>query len=128
MDDQPNTGEREHAADRAKARLREDLALAMRARGKVRVRVIRDLIAALDNAEAAPVGDRHDRYVVHTFGDKAAEVPRLTLSDTDVALILAREMVARREAVAQMTSLCRSAEAEELSLEAAIIEEYVSSF
>lgn len=111
-----------------KVRLRQDLLLAIRGRLKARVRVIRNLVAALDNAEAVPIGDQHARYVVHTFGDKVAEVPRLTLSSADVAQILAREIAARQEAALQMTSLSRSAEAEELSLEAAIIEEYVSSF
>ena len=87
---------------------------------------IRDLIAALDNAEAVPIGDRHERYVVHAFGDRAVEVARLTLSSTDVTAIFANEIAARTEAAAEMASLNRSAEAEGLAAQAAIIKDYTS--
>ena len=126
MEIQPNPIAKDDAGAWAKARLRQDLAPAIRAHQKLRVRVIRDLIAALDNAEAVPIGDRHERYVVHAFGDRAVEVARLTLSSTDVAAIFANEIAARTEAAAEMASLNRSAEAEGLAAQAAIIKDYTS--
>ena len=49
------------AAESLKARLRADLKLAMRARAKLDVGVLRALIAALDNAQAVQIGKTHHR-------------------------------------------------------------------
>jgi len=119
------TQDRENAADRAKARFRRDLTDAMRSRDLLRVRTLRALIAAFDNAEAVPIGEKHERYVVHAFGDKAVEVPPLTLSEEGVRTILMREISERRSAAEQITSIDRSRPTDDLFAEAAIIEVYL---
>jgi len=119
------TQDRENAADRAKARFRRDLTDAMRSRDLLRVRTLRALIAALDNAEAVPIGEKHERYVVHAFGDKTAEVPPLTLSEEGVRTVLMREVSERRSAAEQITSIDCSRPTDDLLAEAAIIEFYL---
>jgi uncharacterized protein YqeY len=111
-------------ASAAKARLRRDLTVAIRARDSLRIRVLRRLIAAVDNAEAAPVGDRHDRYASVPFGEKGAEVPRLTLTRAEVFALFASEATALRSVVAELTALGRTDAANVLAVEAEVVDEY----
>lgn len=97
----------------------------MLARDPPRVRVLRALIATLDNAQAVPLGDRHDRYVVHAFGDRSAEAPRLRLTADAVAGILAAELATRRSAAADFTALDQAERAEALLKEAEVVAAYV---
>ena len=109
----------------AKAQLRTDLRSAMRERDAQRVRAIRSLIAALDNAEAVPPSARHEKYVVSTFGDGSAEVPRVVLSSIDVEGVLRREAEARRTSAATLSELGKPTQAAELLEEFRVIEHYL---
>lgn len=107
-------------------RLRIDLMTAMRERRDVEKAVLRTLLAAIDNAQAVPVGDRHDRYVVHAFGDPATEVPRLELSLDALGDVLRREQQDRLESAEELTLLGHDDRALRLRQEAKIIENYVA--
>jgi hypothetical protein len=120
----PNGPTSEDAAEVMKSRLRTDLRSAMLAKEHVRVRVLRAVIAALDNAQAVPIGDRHARYVVHAFGDRSTEVARLALGAWDVQHLLTGEAAARTSAAEEMERLRQTGRAEELHREAAVIAEY----
>ena len=109
-------------AEAVKTRLRDELKSAMRLRDALRIRVCRGLIAALDNAEAVPVGDKHERYVVHAFGDRSAEVERLILSPGDIVAIFAEEARSRRTAAGQIAAGGRPDAAADLIAEADLIE------
>jgi uncharacterized protein YqeY len=113
------------AAETLKARLRADLKQAMRARASLEVGVVRALIAALDNAQAVPIGDAHQRYVVHAFGDGATEVPRLVLDAARVEGLLGDELAGRLQAADQIEGLGRAERAAELRAEAAIVARYL---
>ena len=99
-------------AETAKARLREDLRAAMRARNAAEATVLRTLIAALDNAEALPGPRGHVPYVVRPFGDPAVEVARRTLSADEVEAVLEGERAERLAAT--------------LEAEAAVVARYLS--
>ncbi len=114
------------AAETAKTRLRGDLRSAMRARNAEETAVLRALIAALDNAQAAPVGDKHLRYVVHQFGDRSAEVPRLSLDEAEVRCLVEREVASRHADADQFEGLGRLERAAELRAEAAIVARYLT--
>ncbi|WP_368670106.1 GNAT family N-acetyltransferase [Phenylobacterium aquaticum] len=113
------------AAGRMKARLRIDLKAAMRDRATGQVRGLRALIAALDNAEAVPAQARHDRYVVHAFGDGSAEVPRRVLTAQAVEDVLRGEAAARRADAADLSALGKVVEADALLAEAVLIDGYL---
>ena len=67
------------SATALKERLRADLKAAMQARASDEIRLLRTLIAALDNAEAVP--GTPGGYVHRAFGDAGAEVARLELDE-----------------------------------------------
>jgi hypothetical protein len=113
--------EKGDAAEVTKARLREDLLASMRAKDGRRVRVLRMLIAELDNAQAVPPGERHTRYVVHAFGDRSAEVSRLRLSEPEVEALFAQKLTALTTAADELEQLGRTSEAAELRAEAAMV-------
>ena len=121
----PSSGGFDDAAEAMKSRLRTDLRPAMVAKDSLRVRVLRALIAAIDDAQAVPPGDQHARYVVHAFGDRSAEVPRLQLAEEDVQRLLAHEAAARTTAGGEMERLGQNDRAQDLSSEAAIIKSYL---
>ena len=112
-------------AERLKARIRADLTLAMKARDSAQASLLRVLVAALDNAEAVPVGTGHDRYVVREFGDPAAEVPRRILSSDEVAALLDRERAEREKAAAEFERLGRPEDAQRLRQEALWVARYL---
>ncbi|HYD24387.1 MAG TPA: GatB/YqeY domain-containing protein [Croceibacterium sp.] len=108
-----------------KARLRADLKAAMQAKASGDVRVLRVLIAALDNAEA--VAGAPDRHVPRAFGDPAGEVARLDLDPDAISRLLAAEIDARRAAAADYERHGRHAEAASLREEIARVERYRDS-
>jgi uncharacterized protein YqeY len=114
----------EDAAEAMKVRLRTDLKAAMTARDAMRVSVLRSLVATLDNAQAVPVGDGHQRYRELAFGDTSVEVPRRGLSDSDVRALFAAELDSRRAAAAQMETHGQFARAAQLVAEAEIVAAY----
>lgn len=112
------------SATALKQRLREDLKAAMQARASDEVGVLRNLIAALDNAEAVPVDPGQRRANPHAFGVAAGEHPRLDLGSADVAELIAAEIEARLAAAAGYEAHGQAAEAARLRAEAAKIERY----
>jgi uncharacterized protein YqeY len=113
------------AAEALKTRLRTDLESAMQARATSDVAVLRAMIAALDNAQAVPAGDRHVRHVAHAFGDPGVEVQRLSLGAGTVRALLEREAESRREAAGQFEGLGRTDKAAELRAQAMIVRRYL---
>ena len=104
-----------------KDRLRADLKAAMQAKAASEVRLLRTLIAALDNAEAVP---GESQYVPRAFGDPGAEVARLQLDDEAICLLLTAEIEARLEAAADYQRHGQDAEAQRLRDEAGLIARY----
>lgn len=107
-----------------KERLRADLKAALRARSTGEVRLLRTLIAALDNAEAV-AGE--SKYVPRAFGDPSGERARLELDDAAVSRLLAAEAEARLAAAADYERHDAAEEAARLRAEAAAIARYQAS-
>jgi hypothetical protein len=99
----------------------------MQARRGLETRVLRTLVAALDNAEAVPMADAHEKYVVRRFGDRSAEAPRLTLAAAEVQALLEREAAQRLEAALELERLGQGERAAGLREEAAVVARYVGS-
>ena len=108
-----------------KDRLRTDMKAAMLARATDEVRLLRTLIAALDNAEAVP--GAQDRHAQRAFGDSSGEVPRHELDEEAIAEIFAAEMAARLAAAAVYERHDQTELAERLRGEAALIGRYRTS-
>jgi len=113
------------AGTAVKAKIRQDLLAAAKARRTDETRLLRVLLAALDNAEAVPVGDAHERYRVRLFGDPSVEAPRRVLGESEVRELLLREQAERIAAAQQFDGLGRSEEATRLRGEAALIGRYL---
>lgn len=112
------------SATALKQRLRSDLKAAMQVRAADEVRVLRVLIAALDNAEAVP--SEQKGYVPRAFGDPNGEVARLDLGAGAVEALLADEVAARLAAAADYRDLGQSDEAARLEAEATVISRYLT--
>ena len=110
--------------DIVKTRIRHDLRQAMLARNRAEAGVLRTLLAALDNAEAVPVGREHERYVERAFGDPAAEVPRLSLTAEAVEAVLAAERTERLVVAERLAQSGRDDDAARLRAEADIVARY----
>lgn len=108
------------AAAALKGRLRADLKAAMQSRATDEVRVLRVLIAALDNAEAVPT----QGYRPRALGDAGTEVARRQLDDAQVDALLASEIVERELAAADLERSERSGDAAILLREAELIARY----
>lgn len=112
------------ASDHMKTRLRTDLVAAMKLGSKGDATILRELIAALDNAEAAPVRRDEPSYVQHDFFSGAAETERLLLSRQEVHDILLKEIETREQAAIEYARLGRSADA--LLAEVAVARRYLN--
>lgn len=112
------------AAATLKERLRADLKTAMRARATHEVRLLRTLIAALDNAEAVPVEGMHDFSRPATSAQHAGEVARRELDHAEVEALLASEADARELAAAAYERHGRPEDAARLRNEVALILAY----
>jgi uncharacterized protein YqeY len=107
-----------------RARLRQALPEAMRARDKVAVSALRTTLAALDNAEAVPVDEAALRGLAleqAPVGVGVTEVARRELSETDVADIVRAEATERITAAAQLTAPAHADRAARLREEAAVL-------
>ena len=113
------------SVDEWKAVLRTALRDALRARQMHAVAVIRETLAALDNAEAAepsaapPV--QHGVIAGGVAGLGAGEVPRRLLSPEAVTAIIEREIRERRDAAATCAALGRDDEASTLGLQVDVL-------
>ncbi|MET0550405.1 MAG: hypothetical protein ABW002_14165 [Xanthomonas sp.] len=114
------------AAQHFVACLKTDLTAAMRARNATEVAVLRQLIAAVDDAQAVAVGDRHDTYVVHAFGDPAVEVPRRALDEAALRRLIDGEIHARRDAAATYRRLAQDAQALALDDAVRVLQRYLT--
>lgn len=110
--------------DELQNRLRADLRAAMRDRRMEEVRVIRALIAALDNAAAVPVADR-PASLQHRFGEGSAEVTRRELSTADLQKLVAREVADRMDAAARFDDIAQVDAAQAMRAEAELVRRYL---
>jgi uncharacterized protein YqeY len=105
-------------------RLRQALPEAMRARDKAAVSALRATLAALDNAEAVPVGEAELRGVAleqSPVGAGATEGARGELSERRVDEVVRAEVAERLEAAAQLTAPAHAERAARLRAEAAVL-------
>ncbi|MGI5466403.1 hypothetical protein [Streptomyces sp. CA-132043] len=96
----------------------------MRARDKAAVSALRATLAALDNAEAVPVGEAELRGVAleHSpVGAGATEGVRHELSERGVADVVRAEATERLDAAAQLTTPAHADRAQRLRAEAAVL-------
>lgn len=108
-----------------KARLRRDLRTALKRGDKGETALLRQLIAALDNAEAVPIQEERPAVDRHAFRDGSAEVPRRVLTQGDVDALVRSEMQARAEAAAEFARLGAEARSTALDAEVEILRRYV---
>ena len=113
------------AATEMKARLRADLRTAMKARNATDAKVIRSLVAALDNAEAPALPVDQKPAEAHPFASRSAEVERLRLTWPQVHDILRGELQERERAAAEFARLSKPEHAAALREEAIVITRYL---
>lgn len=114
------------------ARLRADLTAAMRARDASKVRVLRTVLAAIDNAEAVPA----DASGPATSGESpiagaasgvgATEAARRELTAGDIAALVRAERDERVAAAAELAAVGAVEQAAELRAEAALLDPYLT--
>jgi uncharacterized protein YqeY len=107
------------AAETTRQRLQQDLRLAMKRRQTCDVTVLRDLIAAIDNAGAVaqPSGEQ----------PRQSEVERRRLDSDGVQGILRREYETRQRAASEFARLGRIVESERAAREMTVVSRYFSS-
>jgi uncharacterized protein len=107
------------AAEIMRQKLQTDLRAAMKARAVGDVAVLRQLIAAIDNAGAVPLPP--SSQPIHS------EVERRHLGFEDIQALLRREYDLRREAADELGRLGRIAEAETAKSEMAVVRRYLAT-
>ena len=107
------------AAEALRERLQFDLRSAMKARRTGDVAVLRQLIAAIDNAGAVPLPARPQAV--------PREVERRHLGSEDVQALLRRESEMRRQAAEELERLGRRGEAQTARSEMAIVGRYLAT-
>ncbi|MDQ8730889.1 hypothetical protein [Bradyrhizobium sp. LHD-71] len=113
------------AAAEMKTRLRADLRVAMKHRRPLEAKVIRALVAAIDNAEAPPIHTAQTTWTPHDFDSRAAEVERLLLSWSDVRNVILADIQERERAAAELERLNEMDRAEALRAEALVAARYL---
>jgi uncharacterized protein len=108
-----------------KARLRIDLRAAMKEGRTNEARLIRALVAAIDNAEAPPLRADPQATNQHRFHDGSAEVERLSLDSAQVRALLVAEIQERERAAAEMNRINRPDRADALHAETLLVGRYV---
>ncbi|MFF3485671.1 hypothetical protein ACFYXC_20710 [Streptomyces sp. NPDC002701] len=96
----------------------------MRSRDKVAVSALRATLAALDNAEAVPVGEaelRGQAIEESPAGAGTTEAERRELSEHAVVAVVRAEAAERLDAAAQLTAPVHADRAERLRAEAAVL-------
>jgi uncharacterized protein YqeY len=110
------------SATALKLRLRADLNAAMRARAADEVRLLRTLIAALDNAEA--VAEPPKTFGSRAFGDPSGEVARREIHGQALDALLLAEIDGRLTAAEDYDRHGQDTEAARLRREAELIARY----
>ena len=98
-------------------RLQSDLRSAMKARATRDVAVLRQLIAAIDNAGAVPLPPKTEPI--------QCEVERRSLGSGDIQALLQREFDLRRRAADEFSSLGRTVESESAKFELNVVARYL---
>jgi uncharacterized protein YqeY len=104
--------------------MRQALPEAMRARDPVAVSALRATLAALDNAEAVPLGEVELRGAAleeTPIGAGATEALRRELSEDSVAEIVRAEAAERLEVAARLTAPAHADRVAQLRAEAAVL-------
>lgn len=109
-----------------KARLRDDLRAALKSQQPLEAKLIRALIAAIDNAEAPPTQNDRTEPDFHRFRSGSAEVERLLLDQTQVRQVLLTEIRERELAAAEFDRLEKHDRAAALRAEILIAQRYVA--
>ncbi|WGR54539.1 hypothetical protein [Paracoccus versutus] len=109
-----------------KTRMRADLRTAMKDGRGGDARLIRSLIAAIDNAEAPPARASSGAAEQHRFLSGSAEVERLLLDAERVRAILLAEIEEREQVTAEMDRLDRPDRADAIRAEARLAASYLS--
>ena len=110
--------------DQWKTLLRGNLRAAQLARRTDEVTVLRETLAAIDNAEAPPAvaaTQSSGTFAGSVEGVGATEVMRRELTPADVAALVGREVEERRAAAASYTSLGRADDAARLAAQAELL-------
>jgi len=113
------------AGHEMKTRLRADLRVAMKERRADDARLIRSLVAAIDNAEAAPLPVGRKAADQHRFPDGSAEAERLLLSPVQVSAVLMAQIEERERAADEMDRLGKPGRAAALRAEALLARRYL---
>ena len=114
------------AAETLKARLRADIKAAMQARRPGDTKLLRVILAAVDNAEAVPVKAGPQTRAAR-FDEGSADATRRTLSASDLDSLLDVEIASRLSAALDYERLGRADEAERLRGEAEVVGCYLSA-
>ncbi|MEX0957374.1 MAG: hypothetical protein WDZ83_19435 [Rhizobiaceae bacterium] len=114
------------AGSEMKALMRADLVSAMKAGRTAETKLLRALVAAIDNAEAPPLDPDRKAADQHQFRDGSAEIRRLGLDGAAVRAILEAEMHDRESAAAEMDRLNRQDRAAALRAEALLVRRYLA--
>lgn len=115
------------AATPMRSRLRSDLLIAMRSGQKLEVALIRELLAAIDNAEAPPLGTGQTITTRHDFRSGSVEVEGLSLSQAQVRALLLSEIQKREQAAAEFENLGDLERASAFRTEALVAKRYVQA-
>jgi uncharacterized protein YqeY len=109
-----------------KARLRADLRTAMKEGRTNEAKLIRGLVAAIDNSEAPPLPAGQKAADQHRFHDGSAEIERLSLNPAQVRAVLVAEMQEREHAAAEMRRVDRADRADALHAETLLVKRYIA--
>lgn len=112
------------AASAMKSRLRSDLRVAMKDGRTDEVRLIRALVAALDDAEAPPLPSRRAGEQ-DNLATSPGEVERLLLASAQVRAVLEAEFQERERAAEEMSLLNQPERAGALRAELLLIGRYL---
>lgn len=118
-------GSRADAGRDMKVRLRADLLTAMKDKRTDDAKVLRALVAALDNAEAPPIPVGQKASDFHSFHQGSAEVERLLLGTSQVREVLMAEIRERECAAAELEDLGQVERAETLRAEVLLAQRYL---
>jgi uncharacterized protein YqeY len=105
------------AAEAMRQTLQSDLRSAIKARAVRDVAVLRQLIAAIDNAGAVPLPPKAQQV--------SSEVERRSLRFDDIQALLQREFDLRRHAANEFSRLGRTVEAETAKFEMDVVGRYL---
>lgn len=111
--------------------MRADLTAAVKVRDKPAIAALRSALAAIENAEAVPLDESTDlsgtAQIVGGTPFGSAEAERRSLTEDEVAAIVAREVSERTSAAAEYVRLGRDDQAARLRAEAEVLSRYLAA-